>query len=152
VWAQFVARPVVLALALVLALGGTAALAGRALLLRTATQAPALLARQEFWPVAVAAFQASPLWGRGPGTFPSEFMRANSVPPQRPFLHAHSVPLNLAAENGLIGLAAAAAALAALAWALWRARGAGPRRAGQPRTVGGRGRQLGRFPRALAGG
>jgi len=105
VWAQLRARPVVLALALVLALGGTAALAGRALLLRTATQAPALLARQEFWPVAVAAFQASPLWGRGPGTFPSEFMRANSVPPQRPFLHAHSVPLNLAAENGLIGLA-----------------------------------------------
>lgn len=122
-WSALRARPVVLALLGLVVLAAFGAFAARALFLRTATQGPALFARQEFWPAAVAAFGESPLWGKGPGVYPSEFMRANSVPPQRPFLHAHSVPLNLAAEAGLLGLGAAALMVGAGAVALWRARG-----------------------------
>ncbi|MBL8055765.1 MAG: O-antigen ligase family protein [Anaerolineales bacterium] len=132
-WGGLRARPWLLA---VLGLGLLAALAGlawRVLQFQgSATQAPALLARQEFWPAAVNALRESPLWGRGPGTYPSEVRRFKSVPPQRVFLHAHSVPLNLAAEAGLLGLGAALFALGSLSRAWWRARppvgaAAGPR-------------------------
>lgn len=122
-WAALRARPRLLAALGLLVLAGLAGLAWRVLSYGgSATQASALLARQEFWPAALNAVRESPVWGRGPGTYPTEFMRFNSVPPQRVFLHAHSVPLNLAAEAGLLGLGAAGVALFAVGRALWQAR------------------------------
>ncbi len=88
----------------------------------SATQGPAAQARSQFWGAAWMAFTSSPFWGTGPGTFPTDYMRYNSAPPDRLYLHAHSVPFTTAAESGLIGLGAVAIAVAAIAWALWRAR------------------------------
>jgi len=122
-WAWLRARPLALAGLGVIAIAGIGFVAYRVLSFQgSATQGPALNARSEFWGPALEAFQRSPLWGSGPGTFPTNFILANSVPPKRPFLHAHSVVFNTLAEAGLLGLTALLIAVGALAWALWRAR------------------------------
>lgn len=66
---------------------------------------PILTARRDFWLTAWRAFQSSPLWGTGPFTYGTQFMKYNSVPYWAPFAHAHNYLFNLAAETGLIGLA-----------------------------------------------
>ncbi len=66
---------------------------------------PILTARRDFWLTAWRAFQSSPLWGTGPFTYGTQFMKYNSVPYWAPFAHAHNYRFNLAAETGLIGLA-----------------------------------------------
>jgi len=66
---------------------------------------PILFARRDFWLTAWRAFQSSPLWGVGPFTYGTQFMKYTSVPPRFLFAHAHSYLFNLAAETGLIGLA-----------------------------------------------
>lgn len=66
---------------------------------------PILTARSNFWLTAWRAFQSSPLWGVGPFTYGTQFMKYHSVPPWSPFAHAHNYLFNLAAETGLIGLA-----------------------------------------------
>jgi hypothetical protein len=88
----------------------------------SATQGPATQARSLFWGAAWQAFIASPLWGTGPGTYPTAYMRYNSSPPDRIYLHAHSVGFTTAAESGLLGLGAVLLAVTAIAWALWQAR------------------------------
>lgn len=69
------------------------------------THGPILTARRDFWLTAWRAFQGSPLWGTGPFTYGTHYMKYNSVPPGEPFAHAHNYLFNLAAETGLIGLA-----------------------------------------------
>jgi tetratricopeptide (TPR) repeat protein len=123
VWQWLRRNPIVLgALALAITLA-IVLVVYRALSFRgSATQGAALVARNEFWGPALEAFIHSPIWGAGPGTFPTEFMRANSTPPARPYLHAHSLTFNTLAETGLIGLAATALAVGWMARAVWRAR------------------------------
>jgi tetratricopeptide (TPR) repeat protein len=79
---------------------------------------PILTARSNFWLTAWRAFQSSPLWGTGPFTYGTQFMKYNSVPPWSPFAHAHNYLFNLAAETGLIGLASVGWLIVAALWAL----------------------------------
>jgi tetratricopeptide (TPR) repeat protein len=65
-----------------------------------------LAARREFWLSAWYAFLSSPLWGTGPFTYGTQFMKYTPIPSWRPYPHAHSYLLTVAAETGLIGLAA----------------------------------------------
>ncbi|MBI3762704.1 MAG: hypothetical protein HY260_12715, partial [Chloroflexi bacterium] len=58
-----------------------------------ATHSPLLSSRTGFWQAAWLAFRASPIWGTGPGTFPTDLMWSNSMPPARPYLHAHNSSL-----------------------------------------------------------
>jgi|GEM_PF-759687 len=97
----------------------------------SAMQPGALESRQGLWQIANAAFSQSPLTGKGPGTFPTEYARATSIPPAWPFLHAHSVVFNTLAEAGIIGLAAMMFAGGVIGFSLWRARlkDSGPKRA-----------------------
>jgi tetratricopeptide (TPR) repeat protein len=66
---------------------------------------PILTARRDFWLTAWRTFQSSPLWGVGPFTYGTQYMKYYSVPPGSPFAHAHNYLFNLAVETGLIGLA-----------------------------------------------
>lgn len=87
------------------------------------THAPALEARDIYWDAAIDAFQADLLTGAGPGLYPIYLMKIWSTPPARPYLHAHSFPFQVAAESGLLGLAALgvlAFAIAIRAWNAWR--------------------------------
>jgi putative inorganic carbon (HCO3(-)) transporter len=77
-----------------------------------------LTARRDFWLTAWRAFQSSPLWGTGPFTYGTQYMKYNSVPPGWPFAHAHNYLFNLAAETGLIGLASAGWLIVAILRAL----------------------------------
>ena len=79
---------------------------------------PLLTARQGFWLTAWRAFQSSPLWGVGPFTYGTQFMKYNSVPPGSPFAHAHNYLFNLAAETGLVGLVSASWLIVAVLRAL----------------------------------
>jgi len=73
--------------------------------LRHPSHGPILTARRDFWLTAWRAFQSSPLWGVGPSTYGTQYMKYKSVPPRSLFAHAHNYLFNLAAETGLIGLA-----------------------------------------------
>jgi tetratricopeptide (TPR) repeat protein len=65
-----------------------------------------LSARREFWLSAWYAFLSSPLWGTGPFTYGTQFVKYTPTPPWRPYPHAHSYLVTAAAETGLIGLVA----------------------------------------------
>lgn len=85
-----------------------------------ATHGPAASARSVFWGAAGQAFRADPLTGIGPGLYPAALAAYSSTPPDRPYLHAHSWPVTVAAESGLLGLAGLAALALNLAWLAWR--------------------------------
>jgi tetratricopeptide (TPR) repeat protein/O-antigen ligase len=90
------------------------------------THSPILTARSDFWLTAWRAFQSSPLWGTGPFTYGTQYMKYNSVPPGAPFAHAHNYLINMAAEAGLIGLASVGWLIVAAVYALaqsWRGAG-----------------------------
>jgi putative inorganic carbon (hco3(-)) transporter len=61
--------------------------------------------RTEIWSSSVEIFAAQPLTGQGLFSFGREFMATQSMPPEKPHSHAHNVPLHIAAELGLIGIA-----------------------------------------------
>ena len=87
------------------------------------THAPALEARDIYWQAATNALKSDPLTGAGPGMFPVYLMKIWSTPPARPYLHAHSFPFQVAAESGLLGLAATAILVFVIirrAWYLWK--------------------------------
>lgn len=111
-------RAVGLLLATLMVLGVVAVVAGR--VVRHPTHGPLLQSRQEFWLPAWRTFASSPLVGSGPDTYVTDYMRDNPVPPASLHVHAHSVILNLAAETGLLGLAAGAWAIVALVRAAFR--------------------------------
>lgn len=77
----------------------------------SATHSPVLDSRNVFWRPALQGLQQAPLFGVGPGRYAALYMQAASMPPIRPYMHAHSVPVNVAAESGLIGLVGLAALL-----------------------------------------
>ncbi len=122
-WQALPARPVLVAALGLVALVGLGIFAQRMLAFQgNATQARVADARSGFWEVATQAFARSPVWGIGPGLYPDAYLQARSIPPERPYLHAHSVVFTTLAEAGLVGLALVAAAVAAIALTLWRAR------------------------------
>jgi O-antigen ligase len=51
-------------------------------------------------------FGEHPVLGQGPATFPLGAQDAESLLIRRPYIHAHAVPLNVAAEMGFVGLVA----------------------------------------------
>src|SRR5690606_22991849 len=55
---------------------------------------------------ALALFAEKPLTGHGLFTFGAGLARLNSTPPTQPHSHAHSIPFQVAAELGVVGLAA----------------------------------------------
>lgn len=81
---------------------------------RHPSHGPLLQSRQEFWRPAWRTFVGSPLVGSGPDTYATSYMRDNSIPPKALFVRAHSTILHLAAETGLIGLAAGVWVIVAL--------------------------------------
>jgi putative inorganic carbon (hco3(-)) transporter len=62
--------------------------------------------RQPFWAPAIQTIFSAPLLGKGLFTFGTVLISTYSEPYFGLYFHAHSVPLNLAAETGLVGLAA----------------------------------------------
>jgi O-antigen ligase/tetratricopeptide (TPR) repeat protein len=87
------------------------------------THAPAHSARDIYWQAATNAVTADPLTGAGPGMYPIYLMKIWSMPPARPYLHAHGFPFQVAAESGLLGLTAVLILVIAIvrkAWTAWR--------------------------------
>lgn len=67
-----------------------------------------LSGRPELYQVALNMWAENPLAGRGPNTFGRHLPRWASLPPHNVHNHAHSLPINLAGELGLLGILAAA--------------------------------------------
>lgn len=76
--------------------------------------------RLENWSSALDQFAAQPLTGNGLFTYGRYFVLRAPVPPGQPHSHAHSLPLNVAAELGLFGLLALSVTAGVMAWAFWR--------------------------------
>ncbi len=68
------------------------------------SHAPLAQSRSKIWEVAVQIWQKSPIFGNGPGTFHYLSVAGAEIPPGFFISHAHSLPLQVAAETGLIGL------------------------------------------------
>jgi O-antigen ligase/tetratricopeptide (TPR) repeat protein len=62
--------------------------------------------RTYIWEAAFSTFRQKPLTGYGLYTFGRNLVLYNSMPPENPHSHAHDAPLHIAAELGLVGLAA----------------------------------------------
>lgn len=60
--------------------------------------------RTRLWDSAIAQFLEKPLTGQGFYSFGHDYPLSIQIPPQQSHAHAHSVPLNIAAEMGLFGL------------------------------------------------
>jgi O-antigen ligase/tetratricopeptide (TPR) repeat protein len=80
---------------------------------------PAALARVEYWVPAWNSFLQRPVFGWGPLTFGSTYLRYNSVPPYGFFAHAHSIFFNLLSETGIAGVLAFGVLALATYRALW---------------------------------
>lgn len=79
--------------------------------------------RIRLWQVAAEMFSSRPVFGMGPGSFKEIFSRAGLLEAGPTHHHAHNLYLYVAAESGLLGLAALACVLilALLSvWTLWR--------------------------------
>jgi putative inorganic carbon (hco3(-)) transporter len=74
-------------------------------------RAPGL--RTEIYGNALTVFAEKPLTGHGLFTFGQHFARMQSQPPRQPHSHAHNAVLHIAAELGVVGLAALALTVAA---------------------------------------
>ena len=75
-------------------------------------------------------FKREPLVGQGSGSFAREYRRAEHVSPERAASASHTIPVTVAAEQGLIGLVAYLALLAAALARLFRGARRVPERAG----------------------
>jgi len=67
--------------------------------------------RIRLWQVALEMFSSRPVFGMGPGSFKEIFFRAGLLRAGPSHHHAHNLYLHVAAESGLIGLAALACVL-----------------------------------------
>jgi hypothetical protein len=65
----------------------------------------------------VKLFGQRPLWGYGAGSFPRAY-REHAATKKAPVAVSHTEPITVAAEQGLVGLAAYAALLAAALWTM----------------------------------
>ncbi|NMC80602.1 MAG: O-antigen ligase family protein, partial [Chloroflexi bacterium] len=121
-WEWLRHRRALLSLLAVIALAGAAAVAY--LLYRQAmqpTHGSLFGSRAEFWGPAWNAFLQSPLLGKGPYTFISLYLQANSVPPKLLFVYAHNIYLDVLSGSGILGLAAFLWLVVAITRALWGA-------------------------------
>jgi O-antigen ligase len=82
--------------------------------------------RWQFWKAAVDAFESQPVRGLGAGGFEEYWAQHGTI--QRFVRNPHSLPLQQAAELGLIGLIPLAGLLAAIGSAAWRRLSHGRRR------------------------
>ncbi|HEU4979384.1 MAG TPA: O-antigen ligase family protein [Solirubrobacteraceae bacterium] len=64
-------------------------------------------------------FRAKPLAGYGSGAFPREYRRHTHASAQRATSASHTIPITVAAEQGVVGLAVYLALLAAAFWRLF---------------------------------
>lgn len=71
-----------------------------------------------YYRAAVTVFREHPLTGAGYSTYPTQYQRFVSIPPMPPTSRAHNVVLTIAAELGLLGLAAGAIMVVTLSIAL----------------------------------
>ncbi len=67
--------------------------------------------RTEIYTAAIELFKEKPLTGHGLFTFGRGLVSLPGINPDKPHSHAHDVPLHIAAELGLLGLAALVATL-----------------------------------------
>jgi O-antigen ligase len=74
-------------------------------------------------------FKRAPLVGQGSGSFAREYRRAEHVSPERAASASHTIPVTVAAEQGLIGLVAYLALVAAALARLFRGARRVPERA-----------------------
>lgn len=77
----------------------------------------------------VSLFTDAPIAGQGSGSFAREYRRAEHVSPERAASASHTIPVTVAAEQGLLGLAAYLALMAAALWRLFRRARGTPERA-----------------------
>lgn len=84
------------------------------------THGPLFDSRKQFWGPAIDTFRRHPILGQGPNTMSRSLLEAQTLEPGMVFVHAHSTPLNLLAETGLVGLTAAGIVGASLLLALRR--------------------------------
>ena len=63
--------------------------------------------RTGLWGPAITAFKENPIFGQGPFTYGTSFLRENSAPPANVYAHAHGLYHNLLAEMGILGFLAA---------------------------------------------
>ncbi|MGB1287057.1 MAG: O-antigen ligase family protein [Aggregatilineales bacterium] len=75
--------------------------------------------RTRIWEAAWTLFTEDPITGKGLFTFGHRLGTFWSIPPQQPHSHAHSLPLNVLAEMGVIGGIALTATLLAI-FIMWR--------------------------------
>jgi len=83
--------------------------------------------RTELYEAAVELFIEKPITGQGLFTYGRGLVRLPDIRPDKPHSHAHNAPLHIAAELGLIGLAALAVTLWLIVRAMrsnWQAMGA----------------------------
>jgi O-antigen ligase len=78
----------------------------------------------------VGLFADRPLQGWGSGAFARQYRRAEGVSAERATSASHTIPVTVAAEQGVPGLVAYLALLACALWRLFRRAGASPARAG----------------------
>lgn len=79
--------------------------------------------RTEIWRSALIQFLEAPLAGKGLYAFGRENGRHHAMPPAQIHAHAHNLPLNIAAEMGILGLSALGATVALSVYRLggvWR--------------------------------
>ena len=99
-------------------LAAALALAASFLLIRQLNQ-PSHGSRNEFWTPALQAFTSSPIVGKGPFTFISAYLQANSVPPFLYFDYAHSIYMDLLSGSGILGLLAFVWLIFSIVKCLW---------------------------------
>jgi tetratricopeptide (TPR) repeat protein/O-antigen ligase len=71
-----------------------------------------LASRREFWIPAMNAFLESPVLGKGPYTFISQYLQYNSVPSKQIFVYSHSIYFDTLSGSGILGFAA-------VCWLFW---------------------------------
>lgn len=76
--------------------------------------------RTEIYGAALELFSEKPITGQGLFTFGRGLVRLADVQPDKPHSHAHSAPLHVAAELGIVGLAALGATLVVMTQAARR--------------------------------
>lgn len=81
----------------------------------------AVVERMAHWQAGWEMFSDRPWLGYGIGNYPAAYPRYSIAPWTDPLGHAHNVPLNFAAETGVVGLAAYLLFVAAALWTCLRA-------------------------------
>ncbi|MBX3049341.1 MAG: O-antigen ligase family protein [Anaerolineales bacterium] len=87
------------------------------------THGPVLTSRDVYWQAARNALASDPLTGAGQGLYPTYLMGVWSMPPGRPYFHAHSLYFHTLAESGWLGLLTLAVlgfSFARRAWNAWQ--------------------------------